>query len=157
MYFFTIFSEICKQHLTKLLTAVSWALRLGRMCQFCVWLPLTGTFGSTIWTCKYLLLDFSSFFCISYSKNMFFDFISSPSSCHPPPVFCRLREARVLSSLWCCVVYCWVQDLMLTVSVDTPLKRCVCLISPDRSVPCWSLQYRYLLTDSKPYNWVHLL
>lgn len=47
-----ISTEICKHHFAKHLAAVSWAVRLGGMCQFCGWLSLVGASGSSVWTCE---------------------------------------------------------------------------------------------------------
>lgn len=54
--FHCISTEICKHHIAKHFAAVSWAVRLGGMCQFCVWLSLVGALGSTIWICENLSL-----------------------------------------------------------------------------------------------------
>ncbi len=89
-------------------------------------------------------LTYDGCFCILDSKTCFYfiSVLSSPSSCHLPPGFCRLREERVLISPSCCVACCWARDTTLTASVATLQKRCVLLISHDKSVLYCSLKYK---------------
>ncbi len=89
-------------------------------------------------------LTYDGCLCILDTKTRFnlISVLSSPSSCHLPPGFCRLREDHVLISPSCCVACCWARDTTLTASVATLQKRCVFLISHDKSVLYCSLKYK---------------